>query len=576
MNLGTTESQGLDEVITTINNDNEGIYFEENINKSSSCHAELYDIKIYNQSVSENIIQNHAKRNITNIAEEKENRNISLYVPCFYIPVYVKKSGLLNNSNSNINLYFQNFYNIFYANTCGGLDISVESFLIDFVNYKKPNIVINGNNQNNISINNNEDFLEIIVSDTLDFPEIRQGVLSSEIITKKIDFLGKNDTSDSLLKQNNFYRNTLLLPNDNGLLKVRFDIINEIMSSEISNHYTLDNNYFLDEIGHTKLYNINCYNILGDLNQYFLSDKTYEFYTQETRLGSFQSLEYNILVNGVNQNTIASKYKLKDISKFIKLDETIQNVDDVRSLSTNGIHHISNLVNEFKLSYSIIDSNPVIRDYNSHNVDLSNSEILLQDGIIYRKLPLPYYEFSKCNNTLFNVIFNIPVQYYNTRIKPNSFKITDSNILGTNGMSINFCDNGHGVLYRNDALTKIADWNYVGHVFYDEGIVNILNPFVFNFGLEQFDINFYAKHTMHVNEINIPVLAGHKNVSHNKTYDSNLRQDESAFNSDEKFVYITDVNIHDENLNIVAKAKMAHPIPKKNSDNVLIRLKMDF
>ena len=190
--------------------------------------------------------------------------------------------------------------------------------------------------------------------------------------------------------------------------------------------------------------------------------------------------------------------------------------------------------------------------------------------------PLPYYEFSKFNNTLFNVIFNIPVQYYNSRIKTNSFKITDVDMLGTNGLSLSLSDNGHGTLYRSDALTKIANWNYVGHIFYDEGIVNVLNPFIFNFGLNQFDIDFYAKHTMHVNEINIPILSGHTNVSHNKTYDSSLRHDASAFNSDEKFVYITDINIHDENLNIVAKAKMAHPIPKKNSDNVLIRLKMDF
>ena len=576
LNLGSTTAPDLDEVISTINSGNHGIYFEENINKSSSCHAELYDIKIYNQSLSEVNIQDHAESNLKNISEEKTNFNISLYLPCFYIPVYVKKIGLFNNSKSNINLCFQNFYNNIYANTCGGLDISTESFLVDFVNYKKPNIVINGNNQNNISINNNEDFLESIVNDTLDFSDIRIGTLSSEIITKKIDFLGKNNVENSLLRQNNFYKNNLLLPNDNGIPQISFKVVSEIMSSDINNYYSLDTNYFIDEIGHTKLYNINCYDILGDLNQYTLNNKTYDFYTQETVLGRYESLSYNILINGQNQFTVASKYKLADISKFIKLDDRIVDMSSIRSLSTSEITHISSLTNDFRLSYPITDSNPVIRDYNDPNIDLSNTDVLLEDEIIYRKLPLPYFDFCKYNNTLFNVVFNIPVQYYNSRIKPKSFKLSDSNILGTNGLSINLCDNGHGVLYRNDALTKIAEWNYVGHIFYDEGIANILNPFIFNFGLGQFDMDFYAKHTMHVNEINVPVLAGHSNVSHNKTYDSNLRQDESAFNSDEKFVYITDINIHDENLNIVAKAKMAHPIPKKNSDNVLIRLKMDF
>ena len=41
-------------------------------------------------------------------------------------------------------------------------------------------------------------------------------------------------------------------------------------------------------------------------------------------------------------------------------------------------------------------------------------------------------------------------------------------------------------------------------------------------------------------------------------------------------MYITDIHLHDENLNIIAKAKLAKPFAKKNSDNVLFRLKLDY
>ena len=52
--------------------------------------------------------------------------------------------------------------------------------------------------------------------------------------------------------------------------------------------------------------------------------------------------------------------------------------------------------------------------------------------------------------------------------------------------------------------------------------------------------------------------------------------DDSEFNEDEDCVYITDVDLQDENLNKIATAKLAQPFAKKNSDNVVFRIKMDF
>ena len=137
-------------------------------------------------------------------------------------------------------------------------------------------------------------------------------------------------------------------------------------------------------------------------------------------------------------------------------------------------------------------------------------------------------------------------------------------------------DNGYGCLYRSDCKSEVAKWNYVGHLFYSEGIATIHHPGLENFGASNFNTTFRYENNIFVNEINIQCESGMINESVNKSYNSDLKSSESSFDADESFVYITDINLHDENLNIVAKAKLAQPVAKKNTDNILFRLKMDY
>jgi len=51
---------------------------------------------------------------------------------------------------------------------------------------------------------------------------------------------------------------------------------------------------------------------------------------------------------------------------------------------------------------------------------------------------------------------------------------------------------------------------------------------------------------------------------------------DSGNNKDLSTVYITTVNIHDENLNIIMKAHLSQPILKTEEDDFIIRLKEDF
>jgi len=106
--------------------------------------------------------------------------------------------------------------------------------------------------------------------------------------------------------------------------------------------------------------------------------------------------------------------------------------------------------------------------------------------------------------------------------------------------------------------------------------MTVLHPGLENFGRNNVGITFKCGTQMNVFELNLPAHAGQTNLSRNTSYDKDLRLDDSAFNSDESFVYITDINLHDQDLNIIAKAKLAKPFAKKSLDNVVFRIKMDY
>ena len=76
-------------------------------------------------------------------------------------------------------------------------------------------------------------------------------------------------------------------------------------------------------------------------------------------------------------------------------------------------------------------------------------------------------------------------------------------------------------------------------------------------------------------EILIPCQQGQINSSSNPRYES-LKASTFASEEDTGFVYVTGLNFHDENLNIVARTSLAQPIMKRDADNLTFRVKVDF
>ena len=173
-------------------------------------------------------------------------------------------------------------------------------------------------------------------------------------------------------------------------------------------------------------------------------------------------------------------------------------------------------------------------------------------------------------------IFDISNLYYGNQINPGSFSIIDTQLTGTNErVKIKLSDNLKGSLYRDDCLTTTATWNNVGDILYEEGIVTVKSPHLMYFCKDRLEINFKGEQNIHTMMIDVPAEKRMFNSSSNNTFISNPVSTASN-DKNSKSIYITGINIHDDNFNIIMKAHFSQPILKTEDDEFVIRLKQDF
>jgi len=174
------------------------------------------------------------------------------------------------------------------------------------------------------------------------------------------------------------------------------------------------------------------------------------------------------------------------------------------------------------------------------------------------------------------VIFDLTTLGYGRRILPTSFTLTDSDMSSSHGVvKMTLKDNSNGSLYRADCLTAQATWNSVGNIFYVEGTAILTNPSLALFGKDKFELNLKGEQRTNVFIVNAPAPASLINSSSNPSYQA-FPVTDFVSEREDRFVYITGINLHDENLNVIMRANLAQPIAKRESDEFLFRLKYDF
>jgi hypothetical protein len=142
-------------------------------------------------------------------------------------------------------------------------------------------------------------------------------------------------------------------------------------------------------------------------------------------------------------------------------------------------------------------------------------------------------------------------------------------------VNITLKDNGHGGLYRADAVTPPPRWATIGNLFYDEGLAIIKSPHLYYFGKDNFSVSFNGSQNVHTYTIDAICPGGEINSSSNPSYLSfppTNEQNETADN----FVYITGINIHDDNFNVIMRANLAQPVLKRPDEEFLFRIRYDM
>ena len=184
-------------------------------------------------------------------------------------------------------------------------------------------------------------------------------------------------------------------------------------------------------------------------------------------------------------------------------------------------------------------------------------------------------------------VFSIPQIYYGEGIKPGTVVLQDEQL---------------GRTYTDDGYSNLKYGNEIkGNIFYDRGLVVVAKDIVSGSVLSQFTLNFRSTKTIYENEIFISVLENEFNYSQNPTaviedggvvntytvqrpgsirpddlveasfYNAGTKIINDEFNHYEDYVsldptgsflapYITTIALYDDDLNIVAVAKLPQPI----------------
>lgn len=195
----------------------------------------------------------------------------------------------------------------------------------------------------------------------------------------------------------------------------------------------------------------------------------------------------------------------------------------------------------------------------------------IQDGA-----PLTVFQRTRDPSSNQVTFFDISNLYYGMRILPGSFSITDASLSGSGGtIGITLKDDGMGNIYRADCFTSQSKWNSVGNIYYDEGIVVIKSPHLYFYGKEGYEISFRGEQHVHVMKVDIMAPANFLNSSSNPNF-INVPPSTFPNDPDKEFVYITGINLHDDNFNVIMKTQLAQPIIKRHGDRIVFHIKVDF
>lgn len=545
-------------------------------NVSNALNCEIHDIRLYNKSVPEDVAKSQYTKGIKNISEEKSNYGLVFYVPVYYVPKEVRKLGFIGTRIKR-QIKYNNVVNPYFENHVGGLEISVENFVIDFAQDYIPFITgIHHDNYDDLLFNKSLRF--ITNPDDSQFNVwneyetlIAKGASADHLIKTK--FVKNANKSQKELQDNLIYRNYLILPNDNGIQTQYFDIVSEFDSSlSLSNELGIEDYYMPEYV-----------NLSEEIDK--TNAKLLEFQRDSSELLGLKNLTKITLGSLVlTDGSYVSDTIFEGLYPWCRCndsftDNILGTIPFSPEYPLSELATVNNLFNSIEgfgtkanpINMKIDDTNFDDRRFNTYFTETISGV----GSVEYKNYCFPKSNIASDYYEKFTRIISIPRHYFSNRIKEKTFEAHDRDLFGTYGaLSAKLKDN-KGMLYRAECNTKVADWNFIGHILYRDGLATILHPSYSSIFEVAREFSFTGIHNLYTTQVMVPLKEGLA-FSRNKSYVKEKYLSDEFFDQDERFVLISNMNIHDEDLNIVAKANFAKPIVKRESDNMLFKVRLDF
>jgi hypothetical protein len=205
-------------------------------------------------------------------------------------------------------------------------------------------------------------------------------------------------------------------------------------------------------------------------------------------------------------------------------------------------------------------------------------------------------QLSSTGTAFFRAV-HVPSLYYGRQIATGSLVI-ECHAYENQGLVRTIKDDGRGGLYISGSLCRPignedyegVKWRKVGDIFYSEGIIVITDPSLWDLGetnldatrdADVFRLTFDGLERVPTKVFMCQLPGAEFNASNNPTFSSVDPGDPEDLTDDRhvartNVTYVTAVGIYDEHRNLVAVAKLAQPIRKREMDRLTIRLKMDL
>lgn len=282
---------------------------------------------------------------------------------------------------------------------------------------------------------------------------------------------------------------------------------------------------------------------------------------------------YELLASESMRQSAVDDLDLEELS-FIHLDELISTSSLLFDSDFDEDRTFQNEAQGFTPEQPGLLPGPAFNGYiNALDASIESGSF---DPGIQQGAPLAIYQRTRDASSNQVTFFDVSNLFYGKRILPGSLVLTDPSISGSgNKMSMTFKDDGRGTIYRADCFTSASTWNSVGTVFYDEGIICFKSPHLYFIGKEKYELSFKGEQNVHVMMVDVIAAANQLNSSSNPNF---IKVPASQYPNDPEkdFVYITGLNFHDENFNVVMKTSLAQPITKRTGSKFLLKARIDF